>query len=107
MALLAEINEIFVSAEMGEEGAKLVETSRKETMEIMNRGVMLVSKGQYKEAIDAMRSVREAMLSNVRVLLNLVPIFKKSSRLQSLWKRLAIVFWRLIHCRQEKLVLRV
>lgn len=70
-ALLVEVNEIFVSAEMGEEGAKLVESSRKEAMEIMNRGVMLVSKGQYKEAIDAMRGAREAMPANARVLLNL------------------------------------
>ncbi len=74
MVLLDEINEIFVSAEMGEEGAKLVETSRKETMEIMNHGVMLVSKGQYKEAVNAMRSAHEAMPSNVRVLLNLAHV---------------------------------
>lgn len=69
--LLSEINGIFVAAEMAEEGAKLVETSRKEAMEMMNLGVMLVSKGQYKEAIDAMRNAREVMPTNVRVLLNL------------------------------------
>lgn len=69
--LLNEVNEIFVAAEMAEEGAKLVETSRQEAMEMMNLGVLLVSKGQYKEAIDAMRNAREVMPTNVRVLLNL------------------------------------
>ena len=68
---LDEINEIFVTAEMGEEGAKLIEASRQEAMEMMNRGVLLVSKGEYKEAIDAMRNAREAMPTNFRVLLNL------------------------------------
>ena len=69
--LLDEINEIFVTAEMAEEGAKLVEISRKEAIEMMNLGVLLVSKGQYKEAVDAMRNAREVMPTNVRVLLNL------------------------------------
>ncbi len=69
--LLDEVNEIFVAAGMGEEGAKLVEVSRQEAMEMMNRGVLLVSKKQYKEAIDAMRSAHKAMPTNVRVLLNL------------------------------------
>lgn len=69
--LLGEVNDIFVAAEMGEEGAKLVEVSRQEAMELMNCGVLLVSKGQYKEAIDAMRDAREMMPTNVRVLLNL------------------------------------
>ncbi|MDH5552465.1 MAG: response regulator [Nitrosomonas sp.] len=71
IVLLNEINEVFVAAEMAEEGAKLVETSRQEAMEMMNLGVLLVSKGQYKEAIDAMRNAREVMPTNVRVLLNL------------------------------------
>ncbi len=36
----------------------------------MNSGVLLVSKGQYKEAVTAMRDARQAMPTNVRVLLN-------------------------------------
>ncbi len=70
-AFLDKVNEIFVAAKMGEEGAKLVEASRQEAMEMMNRGVLLVSKGEYKEAIDAMRHAREVMPTNFRVLLNL------------------------------------
>ncbi len=68
--LLKDVTEIFVQAGMGDEGALLIETSRKEAVEIMNSGVLLVSKGQYKEAINAMRNARQAMPTNVRVLLN-------------------------------------
>ncbi len=40
-------------------------------MLIMNRGVLLVSKGQYEEAVNAMRDAYAAMPANMRVLLNL------------------------------------
>ncbi len=69
--LLEDANAIFVDAGMGEEGATLIETSRREAIEIMNGGVLLVSKGQYEEAVNAMRNARKAMPSNVRVLFNL------------------------------------
>ena len=68
--LLKDAAEIFIQAGMGDEGAQLIEASRKEAMEIMNSGVLLVSKGQYKEAVKAMFDARQAMPTNVRVLLN-------------------------------------
>jgi len=71
-ALLTEVKEIFTHAEMGEEGAQLVEASRAEAVEMMNRGVMLARDGKHDEAIAAMRMAREAMPKNVRVLFNLV-----------------------------------
>lgn len=70
-SLHEEATNIFKLGGMGEEGIKLLEASRKEAMEIMNKGVMLVSKKQYNEAIEAMRDARQAMPSNPRVLLNL------------------------------------
>lgn len=70
-ALLTEVKEIFVGAEMGEEGVHLVESSRKEGMEMMNRGVLLARDGEYEAAIEAMRVAREAMPANARVLFNL------------------------------------
>lgn len=70
-ALLSEVKGIFVSAEMGEEGGKLVESSRREGIEMMNRGVLLARDGEYEAAIESMRIAREAMPSNARVLLNL------------------------------------
>lgn len=70
-ALLQDVAEIFDQAGMGEEGSKLIEMSRQEAMLIMNRGVLLVSKGQYEEAVNAMRDAYAAMPANMRVLLNL------------------------------------
>lgn len=70
-SLLRDIAEIFDQAGMGEEGSKLIETSRQEAMLIMNRGVLLISKGQYEEAVSAMRDAYAAMPANIRVLLNL------------------------------------
>jgi tetratricopeptide (TPR) repeat protein len=70
-ALLQNVAEIFDQAGMGEEGSKLIETLRQEAMLIMNRGVLLVSKGQYEEAVNAMRDAYAAMPANMRVLLNL------------------------------------
>lgn len=70
-ALLGEVQEIFSDAAMGEEGAQLVESSRAKALEMMNRGVMLARDGLYDDAIAAMRTAREAMPRNLRVLLNL------------------------------------
>ena len=69
--LLRDVAEIFDQAGMGEQGNKLIETSRQEAMLLMNRGVLLISKGQYEEAVDAMREANAAMPTNTRVLLNL------------------------------------
>lgn len=73
-SLLNDIAEIFDQAGMGEEGNQLIETSRSEAMLIMNRGVLLISKGQYEEAVIAMRDARTAMPTNIRVLLNLAHV---------------------------------
>ncbi|MBS0423424.1 MAG: tetratricopeptide repeat protein [Proteobacteria bacterium] len=70
-ALLHDVAEVFDEAGMGEEGRQLIETSRQEAMLIMNRGVLLISKGQYEEALSAMREACAAMPANMRVLLNL------------------------------------
>ncbi|MBS0300395.1 MAG: tetratricopeptide repeat protein [Proteobacteria bacterium] len=73
-ALLQDVAEIFEQAGMGEEGSRLIETSRQEAMLIMNRGVLLISKGQYEEAVSAMRDAYAAMPTNMRVLLNLAHV---------------------------------
>jgi len=70
-ALLDEVKEIFSNAAMAEEGAALVETSRQEGIEFMNRGVLLARDGSYEEAIASLREARQAMPANVRVLFNL------------------------------------
>lgn len=73
-SLLQDVAKIFDQAGMGEEGSQMIETFRKEAMIIMNRGVLLISKGQYEEALIAMRDAQAAMPTNMRVLLNLAHV---------------------------------
>ncbi len=69
-ALLADVQRVFDTANMAEEGAKLVETSRQEAVELMNRGALLARDGKLDEAVLWMRNARQAMPRNVRVLFN-------------------------------------
>ncbi|MGZ0019402.1 response regulator [Nitrosomonas sp. wSCUT-2] len=73
-ALHKDVSNIFEQVGMQEEGSQLIEATRQEAMLVMNRGVLLVSKGEYEEALCAMREARAAMPSNVRVLLNLAHV---------------------------------
>ncbi|HEX5802313.1 MAG TPA: tetratricopeptide repeat protein [Azospira sp.] len=73
-ALLGEVRDIFSAAEMSDEGAELIESSRQDAIEQMNRGVLLVREGRHDEAIAAMRAARAAMPKNVRVLFNLTQV---------------------------------
>lgn len=73
-ALLSNITEIFDQAGMAEKGNQLIEASQQEALLIMNRGVLLISKGKYEEAVKAMREANTTMPSNTRVLLNLAHV---------------------------------
>jgi tetratricopeptide (TPR) repeat protein len=73
-ALLAEVQEVFNTANMGEEGARFVESSRQEAIDMMNRGALLARDGKLEEAILWMRNARQTMPSNVRVLFNLAQV---------------------------------
>ena len=69
-ALLAEVQSIFDTADMPDEGVQLVEASRREATDMMNRGVLLAREGKLEEAIAWMRDARNTMPHNVRVLFN-------------------------------------
>lgn len=69
-ALLAEVRGVFDAANMAEEGLRLVESSRLEAVEMMNRGALLARDGKLEEAVVWMRDARQAMPGNVRVLFN-------------------------------------
>lgn len=55
---------------MAEEGVTFVAASRKEAIEMMNRGALLARDGKLDEAIVWMRNACQAMPANVRVLFN-------------------------------------
>ena len=69
--ILNQIRQIFVDAEMTEQGIELVESASKLAIEQMNRGVLLTHEGKIEEAIEWMRNARKAMPTNARLLFNL------------------------------------
>lgn len=77
-ALLAEVQEVFEGARMGEEGAKLIAESRKESADMMNRGVLLWKTGKMAEAVEWMRNLRIQLPTNLRVLFNCAQIMISS-----------------------------
>ncbi len=76
--LLSEVQEIFEGARMGEEGAKIIHDSRKESSDAMNRGVLLWKTGKMAEAVEWMRNLRLKLPSNMRVLFNCAQIMISS-----------------------------
>lgn len=70
MVLLDEVQGIFEKARMGEEGAELIKSARKEAADMMNKGVLLWKTGKLAEAVAWMRTAREALPNNMRILFN-------------------------------------
>lgn len=72
--LATQVGQIFDQAGMHEEGAQLVEISRKEALDLMNAGALLAQAGKLEEAVESMRNAKKLLPSNLRVLLNLAQI---------------------------------
>jgi CheY-like chemotaxis protein len=77
-ALLAEAQQIFEKARMGDEGNDLIANARKEATDLMNRGVLLWKTGKLAEAIEWMRTARAKLPSNQRILFNFAQIIVSS-----------------------------
>jgi tetratricopeptide (TPR) repeat protein len=68
--LMAQITDAFADAGLAAEGTQWMEQARRETVALMNEGVLLARDGKLPEAVAAMRNAVETMPGNVRVLLN-------------------------------------
>lgn len=77
-ALLAEVQQVFEGANMGEAGAKIIADSRKESADMMNQGVLLWKTGKLAEAVEWMRNLRIQLPTNLRVLFNCAQIMISS-----------------------------
>jgi predicted Zn-dependent protease len=76
-ALIDEVRGLFNAHGLANEGENIsarIETLRRESVEMMNRGVLLARDGKFEEAVGWMRDARSRMPSNVRVVFNLVQI---------------------------------
>lgn len=65
-----EVQRIFDKARMGEEGAALINTARKEASEMMNKGVLLWKTNKLDDAVEWMREARRSLPDNMRILFN-------------------------------------
>jgi len=69
-----EVQKIFDHARLSDEGAAIIRAARKEAVDLMNQGVVLWKTGKLPDAVKWMRSSRERLPDNVRVLFNAVQI---------------------------------
>jgi tetratricopeptide (TPR) repeat protein len=72
--LVDEVQKIFDKARMGEEGAALIRSVRKEAADLMNQGVLLWKTGKLGEAVEWMRKARKTVPHNQRILFNAAQI---------------------------------
>ncbi len=70
MVLHDEVQRIFDKARMGDEGAALIQSARKEASEMMNKGVLLWKTNKLPEAVAWMREARKSLPDNMRILFN-------------------------------------
>ncbi|HEX5392164.1 MAG TPA: tetratricopeptide repeat protein [Rhodocyclaceae bacterium] len=73
-ALLERVQQVFDTANLADQGAQMLEQSRKESIARMNEGVLLARDGKLDEAVASLREVRRAMPQSARVLFNLVHV---------------------------------
>jgi tetratricopeptide (TPR) repeat protein len=69
-ALHDDVQRIFDRARMSEEGTALINSSRKEAADLMNKGVLLWKTNKLDEAVQWMREARVALPNNMRILFN-------------------------------------
>lgn len=62
--------DLFDAVGMGEQGRALVQSTRQQTIESMNRGVWLAAQGQLDEALEFITLAKTLMPRNPRLLLN-------------------------------------
>lgn len=72
--LLDEVQAIFEKARLKDEGEALIRSSKKEAADLMNQGVLLWKTGKLGEAVAWMRSARQSVPNNQRILFNAAQI---------------------------------
>lgn len=69
--LVSHAEQLFQQAGMTEEGAQILDSTRSEAIEIMNKGVSLATHGKIDEGIQFLRDAKALMPNSPRLLLNL------------------------------------
>jgi DNA-binding response OmpR family regulator/Flp pilus assembly protein TadD len=72
--LLRRAQQVFDDAGMGAAGKELLAAARRQATDAMSAGVMMMSRGDLKGALESLRAATHAMPQNARVLLNFATV---------------------------------
>ena len=72
--MLRRAQQVFDNAGMGEAGIELLAAARRQATDAMSAGVLMMSRGDLKGALDSLRAASRAMPRNARVLLNFAAV---------------------------------
>ncbi|MCF8208300.1 MAG: tetratricopeptide repeat protein [Rhodoferax sp.] len=71
MALSGQIEAVFASENLVQEGRALFSTSRQEVIDINNQGVLLAKQGNFERGVELLRSAVQQLPGNEGVIINL------------------------------------
>lgn len=69
--LIAQVEAVFESEQLEEEGSKLIKSSQQEVIDINNQGVLLGREGKFEEGAKLLRKAAQNLPNNVVILMNL------------------------------------
>jgi len=69
--LISQVEALFETEQLGEEGRDLINESKKEVVDINNQGVMLGREGKFAEGVDLLRKAVHNLPNNEVIIMNL------------------------------------
>jgi len=72
--IISQVEEVFQSEQLAEEGESLIEESKQEVIDINNQGVVLAREGKFDEAAELLRQAVKSMPNSEVMLTNLCGI---------------------------------
>jgi tetratricopeptide (TPR) repeat protein len=86
--IIGQVDAVFQSEQLGEEGENLINASKQEVVNINNQGVMLAKEGKFEEAVGLLRKAVQNLPNSEVILMNLcgmlIGLIKKSGKDDSL-----------------------
>lgn len=82
--IISQVEEVFQSEQLGEEGENLIKESKQEVININNQGVSLAREGKFEEAVEMLRKAVQSLPNSEVMLMNLcgmlIGLMKKAGK---------------------------
>lgn len=82
--IISQVEEVFQSEQLGEEGENLIKESKQEVININNQGVNLAREGKFEEAVEMLRKAVQSLPNSEVMLMNLcgmlIGLMKKAGK---------------------------